>query len=261
MNLVAALESLGLAHIEALAYAHLVSHSSTTGYRVARGIGKPTANVYRALETLERKGLVHRDRGTPPAYRALSPDDMLARLEREFMEKKTRAAKELAALKPGADDEKLYSIKTHEHVIARAHLLLAASRRIALLEAPRATVVPLLDAIDDARSRGVRVMTITDTDETGAPTHADTAADLRRPIGLIRMVADARESLISALPNDSGGVREALWTRSALVGRMLHDALVSEIFYGLVERSLEDGVSVDEVEAAFERCRKARESL
>ena len=55
----------------------------------------------------------------------------------------------------------------------------------------------------------------------------------------IRIVADARESLVSSLPNEAGGVREALWTRSALIGRMLHEALVCEAFYGSVERALE----------------------
>lgn len=257
MNLSEALESLGLAHIEALSYAHLVSHPSTTGYKVARGIGKPTANVYRALETLERKGLVIQDRGTPPAYRALPPDEMLARLERDFMARKSRAAAQLAALKPGVSDEKLYALKSHEHVIARAHLLLAAARRIVLMEAPHASVALLADSIGDARSRGARVVVITDRAET----HADTVASARRPIAAIRMVADARESLVSALPNDAGGVSEALWTRSALIGRILHDALASELFYGMVEDGLDDGLSVDEVEAAFDRCRKAREGV
>ncbi|MCI0452441.1 MAG: hypothetical protein L0Z51_08625 [Candidatus Latescibacteria bacterium] len=259
MSLVAALESLGLAQTEALSYAFLAGSAPTTGYKVARGIGKPTANVYRALESLERKGLVVQDRGTPPAYRALPPDDMLARLEREFLERKTRAAQELAALKPSTDDEKLYALKTQEHVTARAHLLLAAARRIVLIEAPAASLAGLTAAVDDARSRGVRVVIV--TDQAPAAPHDDTVVGERRAIGIARMVADARDSIVSALPNESGGVREAIWTRSLLLGRMLHDALVSEIFYGLVERSLEDGISVDEVEDAFERCRRIRESL
>ncbi|HXV13283.1 MAG TPA: helix-turn-helix domain-containing protein [Candidatus Krumholzibacteria bacterium] len=259
MSLLGALESLGLAQIEALSYAFLAGSSPTTGYKVARGIGKPTANVYRALESLERKGLVVQDRGTPPAYRALPPDDMLARLEREFLEKKARAARELAALKPGVDDEKLYALKLQDQVIARAHLLLAAARRVVLMEAPTASLVGLESALDDARSRGIRVVIV--TDHQPAVPHDDSIVSERRAIKATRMVADARDSLISTLPNDAGGVREAIWTRSPLVGRMLHDALVSEVFYGLVERSLEDGISVDEVEDAFERCRRIRESL
>ncbi len=258
MNLAASLESLGLAHIEALSYAYLAANPSTTGYKVARGIGKATANVYRALETLERKGLVIQDRGTPPAYRALPPDEMLARLEREFMERKNRAARELESLTPGADDEKLYALKSNDHVIARAHLLLAAARRIVVMLAPGAWLARLDDAVADARSRGVRVAI--DTDDARGAAHADTVADARRVMTSIRIVADARESLVSSLPNEAGGVREALWTRSALIGRMLHEALVCEAFYGSVERALEDGVSVDEVEDAFERCRKMRES-
>ena len=257
MSIHSALESLGLGHIEALSYAYLAGNPSSTGYRVARGIGKPTANVYRALETLDRKGLVVHDRGTPPAYRALPPDDMLARLEREFMERKALAARELADLKRETDDEKLYALKSREQVLNRAHVLLAASKRVVLIEAPGPVMVGIADAGTDARARGVRVLVFTD----GAivTPHADTIGDSRRPISTIRMAADAREALIAALTDDTESVREAVWTRSTLFARLLHDALVCEVFYGLVERSLEDGVSAEEVETAFDRCRTIRE--
>lgn len=258
MNLHLALESLGLGHIEALSYAYLAGSPSSTGYRVARGIGKPTANVYRALEALERKGLVVHDRGTPPAYRALPPDDMLALLEREFMQRKALAARELADFRRESDDEKFYALKSREQVLSRAHVLLAAVRKIALLEAPVAVIDSLAGPVDDARSRGVRVLVL--TDGAAAAPHADVTGDTHRRITTIRMAADAREALIADLPDDSR-VREAVWTRSALFARMLHDALVSEIFYGLIERSLEDGVSAEEVETAFDRCRKIREAV
>ena len=259
MSLQKALESLGLTQIEALCYAHLAANPSTTGYGVARGVGKPTANVYRAIETLERKGLVIHDRGTPPAYRALPPEEMLARLERDFQDRKARASRELASLKPTATDEKLYALKSHDDVLARAHLLLAAARRVLMMEAPGEIVARFEHAIADARSRGVRVVVVTDGD--ALPEHADTIANLRQPVRALRMAADARECVLSSLPNESGGVAEALWTRSALVARMLHDALAAEMFYALVERALDDGLSIDEVEEAFEQCRKARESV
>ena len=72
MSIEKSLESLGLTQIEALAYAYLVANPSSTGYRVARGIGKPTANVYRALESLGRKGAVLQDRALTPSFRALA---------------------------------------------------------------------------------------------------------------------------------------------------------------------------------------------
>lgn len=256
MSLPSALESLGLGHIEALSYAYLAGNPSSTGYRVARGIGKPTANVYRALETLDRKGLVVHDRGTPPAYRALPPDDLLARLEHEFMERKVLAARELAGLKRETDDEKLYALRSREQVLSRAHVLLAASRRIVLVEAPGLVIENISGAITDARSRGVRVLVLMNGGDVIAR-HDDTLVDSNRRISTLRMAADAREALIAALSEDAGIV-EAVWTRSSLFGRVLHDALVCEVFYGLVERSLEDGVSAEEVETAFDRCRRIR---
>jgi sugar-specific transcriptional regulator TrmB len=259
MSLPDALETLGLAHIEALSYAFLAVNASCTGYRVARGIGKPTANVYRALETLERKGLVIQDRGTPPSYRALPPDDMLARLESEFMERKASAVRELAVLQRQSEDEKVYALKSNDQLLARAHVVLAAARRIVLAEAPSAWTSALVDAIDDARSRNVRVQILTDG-ELGKP-HDDTIARSHHALATIRFVADARESVVASLPNDAGGVREAIWTRSPLIGRLLHDALAAEVLYALIESGLEGGLSVDEAEAAFDRARKIREGI
>jgi sugar-specific transcriptional regulator TrmB len=259
MSLPDALEALGLAHIESLSYAFLAVNASSTGYRVARGIGKPTANVYRALETLERKGLVIQDRGTPPSYRALPPEDMLARLENEFMDRKARAVRELAVLQRHTEDEKVYALKSNDQLVARAHVVLAAARHVVLAQAPSAWAATLGDAIDDARSRNVRVVIVTDG-ELGK-SHEDTIARRTRSVAMIRFVADARETVVASLPNEAGRVREAIWTRSPLVGRMLHDAIAAEVLYALIESGLEGGLSVDEAETAFDRAQKIREGI
>jgi hypothetical protein len=135
MSIEKSLESLGLTQMEALAYAYLVINPSSTGYRVARGIGKPTANVYRALESLGRKGAVLQDRATTPSFRALSPDDLLARLEHDFMQRKGAAAEKLASLQPDEGDERIYALNSPDQVLTRARIVLASSRRLVLVDA------------------------------------------------------------------------------------------------------------------------------
>ena len=80
------LRELGLTGLEAEAYAWLLTASPATGYGVAKGLGKPTANTYKALESLREKGAVVTDDDETRSYRAVPPPELLAALERRFLE-------------------------------------------------------------------------------------------------------------------------------------------------------------------------------
>jgi len=259
MKAIEALQNLGLTPIEAAAYSYLVANPSATGYRVARGIGKATANVYRALEGLERKGAVLRDRSAVPQFRAVAPDDLMTALEHEFAVRRQTAVRALAELHAEESDERHYALSSPEQVMNRARILLAAARRIVLLDAPADDVETLTGEIADARSRGVRVVAI--VRGTTKDAHADTFLDERPRRGgraPLRMVADAREAVLAAVSMDRARVRDAVWTRSPLFAGTLHDALTSELFLLSVGKGVEEGLSVDDVESAFERCRDLR---
>jgi HTH-type transcriptional regulator, sugar sensing transcriptional regulator len=263
------LESLGLTQMEALAYAYLVSNPSSTGYRVARGIGKPTANVYRALESLGRKGAVLQDRAATPSFRALSPEDLLARLEHDFMRRKTLAAEKLSSLQPDEGDERIYALTSLEQVLARARIVLASTRRLMVVDGSTVLIAMLPSELADARRRGARVLIRTrdlpalqDVATTEVlPGHPDTLRDAPPPPGTfpsLRMVSDAREVLLAGFDLDGDRVREAFWTRSPFLARWMHDALGSERCCARIESMMTDGLSVDEVEAVFEDWRNVR---
>lgn len=245
MKPIPSLEALGLTRLEALAYAWLVAHPATTGYKVSKGIGKPTANVYRALEGLERKGAVTNDRASPPLYRAVAPDELLDQLEQEFIDRRAIAAQALRALEAhnhaDADEDGVYPLTSPEQVLGRARVLLSAARRVALLDAPPELRDGLTDAVEDVRSRGAQVLVLA-----------------RDAASALRVVVDARDALIATIAPDGRSVRDAMWTRSALFARTLHDAIANEMFFVLVEQGLREGMSVDELEGAFERTRALR---
>ena len=258
MSIEKSLESLGLTQIEALAYTWLVANPSSTGYRVARGIGKPTANVYRALESLGRKGAVLQDRAATPSFRALAPDDLLARLEHEFMQRKHTAAQKLAKLQPDEGDERIYALNSPEQVMTRARVMLASARRLVLVDAMTSLAGALESEMAEARSRRVRVIARA---RQGAPDHQDTFPATRLAPGTrpsMRMVADAREVLLAAFDPDETRTLEAYWTRSTFLARSLHDALAAELCCARVEAMMADGLSVDEVETLFEEWRATR---
>src|SRR4051812_48967141 len=98
-KLVSALEELGLSGSEAAVYAYLVQHSPATGYRVAQAIGKPVANTYKTIASLEEKGAVLIDDGETRACRAVPAEEFLARLDSQFRDRRARAAREFTELK------------------------------------------------------------------------------------------------------------------------------------------------------------------
>jgi sugar-specific transcriptional regulator TrmB len=259
MSIEKSLESLGLTQIEALAYTYLVANPSSTGYRVARGIGKPTANTYRALESLSRKGAVLQDRGATPSFRALTPDDLLARLEHDFMKRKSAAAEKLASLQPDEGDERIYALSSPDQVLTRARIVLASARRLVLMDMT-AHAVALENEIAEARTRRVRVLVRKSVRPQASP-HRDTFEGAHPAPGTLpslRMVVDAREVLLAAFDHDETRVREAFWTRSAFLARSMHDAIASELCCARIEAMLADGLSVDEVEAVVEEWRETR---
>jgi sugar-specific transcriptional regulator TrmB len=260
MKPIPSLEALGLTRLEALAYAFLVANPAATGYRVSKGIGKPTANVYRALESLERKGAVRNDGASPPLYRAVAPDELLAQLESEFMDRREIAARALVSLEslpePDTNSEGVQRLGSRDEVLARTRILLTAARRAVLLDAPAPVLQALALAIADARTRGARVVVL--ARGSSAPSHPDTLADAR-DTGTLRVVADGRDALVAGIAVDA--IREAIWTRSPLIAHALHDAIANDFFYLLVEQGLREGLSVDDLEGAFERCRAIRALL
>ena len=62
---------MGLNALEAEVYAQLLKESPLTGYGVAKALGKPAANVYKAIDTLADKGAVIVDEGGTRQCRAV----------------------------------------------------------------------------------------------------------------------------------------------------------------------------------------------
>src|SRR4051794_30795350 len=103
----AALASFGFTDLEAEVYVFLLRESPATAYRVAQAIGKPVANTYKAVESLQAKGAVVVEEGASRMCRAVPAGELLARLEHSFRERKTAAARALASVKRAAGDDRV----------------------------------------------------------------------------------------------------------------------------------------------------------
>lgn len=128
-----ALVSLGFTALESEIYASLVQEGSASGYRVAQSIGKPAANTYKALESLQRKGAVVQDDAKKKTYAPIAPETLLARLNKEFDRSRATALKAFKDATVPTTASKLIPISSLEQAIQIAKNTLATATETIVL--------------------------------------------------------------------------------------------------------------------------------
>lgn len=239
--------ALGWTPIEALAYASLLEHPRSTGYGVARRIGKPTANTYKALISLEGRGAVTVEGGARRLYTAVAPGELLDGMERRFRQHRETAFRGLAQLEPKRGDDGVHHLRTRDQLVARLRRMLGRCRSAALLELPPSVLDRVADDISLAGDGGadVRIKTSQPVDLDGV-----TRVVVGEHTPVVNAVIDSREMLLAALgPGEK--LRHGVWSARADISALAHRALVAELLFADVDTGLEQGISIDELEETF----------
>jgi len=257
---VQSLVELGFTSLEAEVYAFLVCESGVTGYRVAQAIGKPAANTYKALESLERKGAVLVDEGDTRVFRAVPAEELLAGLGRSFEARRAEAAARLAGLVPPPGDDRLYQLRTKTQVWQRCRAMLARCRHVAVMDLFPAAVVELWAELEETARRGIEVVI-----KTYEPLKVVGARVVVRPRGheivdaipgsLVSLNIDGQEHLLAMLSEAGDGVHQAFWTSSTIISFLLYNGLVNEVSQVAVMQELEKGSDARAIRRRFEELR------
>jgi len=228
------LAAVGLTQLEAQAYVHLLEHAPDTAYGVAKAIGKPTANTYKAIDSLYRKGALLVDEHEPRTWRPVAPEELLGALARQFDLHRRAAVQALTRLGAPRPDDRVYRVRTPEQVVERMSHMLREARRAAVLDLFPWGVEAVRGEAEAAADRGVTVAVkvYAPADVRGGLVVLDPrAADTRRRWSgeWANAVVDGREHLLAWL--DSGGrrVQQAIWSGSAFLSWVYHCGLVSEL--------------------------------
>lgn len=225
-----ALTFLGFSEIEALVYCFLLAESPATGYRVSHGIGKPTANTYKAIAALALRGAIVIDDSESRLCRAVPPDELLERLDREFDQRKRVAGSELAKIRQAEGDDRVYYLTSVEQVIERARSMLKAARDCALLDLFPKTV-PLLSAdLEAAARRGVKVAVKAYETTALKGVMVVTTGEAQRVLSVwpgqqISIAIDGEQFMTALLSQDIASVHQALWSNSTFLSCFYYNAL------------------------------------
>lgn len=228
------LVDLGFTRLEAEAYSWLVEHSPATGYKVAKGINKPTANTYKAIESLQEKGAVVADNSDSKLCRATPPDELLDRLAQRFADLRRKAADGLSRLSASDGDDRIYQLESADQVRQKLGKMIESARHLVVLDLFPEAVYWVEEQAHKAAKRGVRVaMKVYEpTVIEGVDTVYDQRGkDLKKiwPGVVANAAIDGREFLQAHLSEDGNDVIQAIWSASPFLAQSHLQTLAGEI--------------------------------
>jgi sugar-specific transcriptional regulator TrmB len=249
---VEALVELGFSRLESETYTFLAEQSPATGYRVAQALGRPAANVYKAIESLAAKGAVLLDDGDTRLCRAVPQSELLRQLAHSFADRRERAHKALSHLARPAGDERVYQLASREQVLARARTMLAGARQVVLMTAHQTVAAELLPELTAAARRKVDVVlkTYGPVDAPGVELVRSTESDetvAGWPGRELNFTVDGEQHLLAFLNHDGKSVVQAVYSESPYLSLLHHNGLACELALTAMVAALNAGASKAEL--------------
>lgn len=228
------LRSLGMNNLEAEVYTYLLQRGeSVTGYRIGKALGRPTANVYKAIDALARKGAVLVDEGTTRLCRPSPPVEFLGQLESSLLERTKQAAELLSHLGAPSVDEGIYHLQSAPLVLERCRAMLGRCERIAVVDAFPVALEAVLPAVHQAIKRGAQVYVQVYQACSIPGAHIAHAYQSEEILAhwisqQLNVVVDSQEVLLALLHADVSDVFQAVWTSSLYLSCAIHVGLMRE---------------------------------
>jgi predicted transcriptional regulator len=228
-----ALTEFGFSELESNVYCELLRVAPATGYRLAQLIGKAPANVYQALASMARKGIVFIEEGETKSYRAVPPSELMAELQRDFDERRVSAQLALDAVYARPERDRIYQVRTPRQVFERGAGMIERAREILLFDLFPEPFALLRPALEAAAASGVTVAGVTYGDVPKVPftcvcSPGNPLRD-RWPGQQVTIIADAEEYVMALLDGEGERVLHGVWSESHYLACMRHDGLASEI--------------------------------
>lgn len=244
-------QTLGFTQLESEIYLYLLKNGVSTGYSIGKGINKPAANVYKALDTLGQKGGVISASGNNKMFNAVDWQTLLHKHRKQFEHTLDQLSEQLASVIQPDIDEQIYQIDNRNQVIETSLKMIEKAESIVLGDIEPDALPLLSDALINAAKRGVEVRVklyenadlpgvITTLRRHGAPIH-EKMDDVAFSVS-----CDGSQFVLAMLSKNKKKVIQAFQSQSALMSMTMH----TQILYGQVLTDLKDFLKNNELEQA-----------
>lgn len=225
---------LGFNALESEVYVALLKNGPQTAYRTGKLIGRPTANVYKAVEVLLSRGAVTIEEGDKQVCHAVPVRTLAKQLQSQYNGWLDDAVEQLGRIKPEGGVEGIYKLQTPEAVFEKATEMLARCRNTVVIDAFPGSLNRLSENLNKLAQNRVDVML-----------EAYKPVKLHRKISLVipavspeslshwkaeqlNMVVDGREMLVALFSENLDRLIQANYSNNLYLSCIMHNGMVSE---------------------------------
>lgn len=217
------LGEMGLSNLEATIYIWLLENKRSTGYKIATKIGKPVANTYKALKSLERKGAVVSDNTSGKLYFDTIPvEQFLNAIENEFIKKREQIIREVDTLDVKQEPIGIYELQSAELVYEKAINMIDTAQHSLLLDCFPTPLARIKPNILKRSNTVIDIYLKHYADETIEGVHciskteSDIVLDELQGQWMI-IIKDAAETLIAFFDRSGEEMIHSVWIQDAFI--------------------------------------------
>lgn len=241
------LAEMGFTALESDIYLHLLQQGRSTGYAVAKAIGKAVANTYKGIDSLRAKGAIEvSEEGKSRICKAV-PWQIFLQAQRSAYEENIRSLEAaLEALPEAEDDEAVYQIDNPDQVIAAANTAINEASMVIFADIEPTVLPKISDALIAAAARGVEVRikiyepadlpgVIVTLRQRGKEVYGRTQ-DVK-----LHVNADGTQDVLALFNSDLSHLLQAFTTKSGLMNMTHYCKLLYELILTDVKQNLRAG--------------------
>ncbi|MDA3814626.1 MAG: hypothetical protein PF570_10290, partial [Candidatus Cloacimonetes bacterium] len=238
------LRKMGLSELEAKVYIWLLENHRSTGYKIAGQIGKPVANTYKALKSLQNKGAVIGDDSSGTIYFDTIPiEEFLNKIENEFKHKREQIIEEVNKLEVQQEPTGIYEIKSKELVFEKVVSMIKSTENALLIDgfpAPMKTIKKFLSA---KRAKDISIYVKNYSGDDIDNVHQIKANFDDLPISELNgqwliVLKDTKESLIAFFNKDGSELIHCVWTKDPFISFVLFNGSAYEFNFTEVNEKI-----------------------
>jgi len=225
--------AVGLNDLEADVYMLLLNEESLTGYKIGKLLHKPTANVYKAIDSLALKGALLLEDKQKGLCKAVPAHDFFATIEAGLIRKTQEAKRTFTPASKAIYDEKSYQIQSLELVLEKCRQMLQHCQKIVVIDIFPQPLAYLLPEIQACVQRGIEVYL--QVYEPIVIPGAQVAFPQFYPKVLtywkshqLNLITDGKEYVLALFNENMTEVLQATWSRNLYLACMLHKGFSNE---------------------------------
>lgn len=235
-NTINSLKHIGLSELESNIYITLLKETKSTGYKIAKLLGKPVSNVYKALSLLSTKGLVLIDESVTPKECIPVPiKEYFNSLESTLKENRKSLEEDLKQFENIQPREGIFQIDSMNQLIEKARDIINNAKSTIMIDSSPQILQIFKDIIEKRASQGINVL-IKNYDSRllkncDCVTSVSTDKELEWKTSWCDIITDEGEFLLGVFNKENSDILQAVWSKSRYISTVLLSGFLHEFVH------------------------------